>query len=236
MKRSPMPPRRHPMSRGKPPERRAPIGVGDPNGSRKGGKAKASRPAGPSAAVVAAVRRRSGGLCEVGLECGGTAAAVERAHRTAKGAGGPGSKGRAASNSPSNLLDVCRRDHVRLDRTKVTGSYVDGFKIRHGVARPHEIPVLHNKHGWVLLDDHGGWRYAPVAAVTDGLLPVVQMAVEEYTRDVAGELVRALHRYGHLDCGGWSFDVDDFLSNVSGALLNCACGAEPFVVTLLEAE
>ncbi|MGI5161442.1 hypothetical protein [Microbispora sp. CA-102843] len=229
MKRSPMPPRRQQMSRGKSPERKAPIGAGDPNSGRRGGKAKASRPAGPSTAVVAAVRRRSGGLCEVGLECGGIAAAAERAHRMAKGAGGPGSKGRAASNSASNLLDACRRDHDRIDRAKVTDAYVWGYKIhRHGLARPHEVPVLHAGYGWVLLDDHGGWRSAPAEAVTDTLLPVVQITLAEYEHDAAGELIRALHRYGHLDCGGRSWDLDE--------VLRCACGAAPFVVTLLEAE
>ncbi|MEU8278176.1 hypothetical protein ACFYOK_37585 [Microbispora bryophytorum] len=228
MKRSLMPPRRQQMSRGKPPERRAPIGAGDPNAGRKGGKAKPSRPAGPSTAVVAAVRRRSGGLCEVGLECGGIAPAVERAHRMAKGSGGPGSKGRAASNSASNLLDACRRDHDRIDRAKVTDAYERGQKIRHGVARPYEIPVLHKKYGWVLLDDHGGWRAAPAAAITPGgPLPVVQISAEVYELNAPHELIRALHRYGHLNCGGWSYEL--------GQLLNCACGATPFVV-LLETE
>ncbi|MBP2704469.1 hypothetical protein JOL79_11650 [Microbispora sp. RL4-1S] len=231
MKRSPMPPRRQPMSRGsKQLSRKAPIRS---TGAPKSGKTTGKKSAGPRplpVKVVAAVRARSGGLCEIGLECGGLAQAVERAHRTGKGAGGPGGRGRAASNSPSNLMDACRRDHDRVDRAKVTDAYLRGHKIhRHGLARPHEVPVLHAGYGWVLLDDHGGWRSAPAAAVRgEHLLPVLQISRREYDLGETGAVDRALARFGHLDCGGHSFRLDE--------VLTCACGAELLVVTLLEAE
>ncbi|WP_204016002.1 hypothetical protein [Sphaerimonospora thailandensis] len=226
-----MPPRRTPLSRGaKQLARKTSIRAVGKAGGKPGKKATAG-PKPLPAKVVALVRHRSGGLCEVGLECGGLAPAVERAHRMAKGTGGPGRKGRAVSNSPSNLLDACRRDHDRIDRAKVTDAYAWGYKIRHGIARPYEVPVLHAGYGWVLLDDRGGWRSVPDTVLTpSGLLPVVQITCSEYEYDTPGVLIKTLHRYGHLDCGGWSYDWSGELD----AVLFCACGSDPFVVVLTD--
>jgi hypothetical protein len=196
---------------------------------------KASRPKTPPKRVVDLVRQRSGGMCEIGLLCMGAALATERAHRMGKGMGGAGSKGRKVSDAPSDLLDACRRDHDLIDRASVAESYAHGYKIRHGVVLPREVPVLHFACGWVLLDDQGGGRPAPEAAWdrkrTGHLLPVVAVGWSWDAEDRRlyvdeGPVLEAMQRFGHLGCGQWSWSA--------GGPLECACGAVPFVVEVVD--
>lgn len=227
MKRPPMPPRKKRLKAGKQIERKTrlkavkEIPPGLPGQKEMGNppkpKQKPPRPKSPSKSVVDLVKARSGGFCEVGLLCFGEAPATQRAHRMGKGMGGPGSKGRKTSDAPADLLDACRADHDLLDRVAVAESYLHGYKIRHGVAKPVEVPVQHFRHGWVLLDDQGGWRPAPQMACTPGsLLPVVTVGAWD-TLTGGGAVAEALARFGHTSCAG--------LAGVRDWLLLCGCGA-----------
>lgn len=222
--------KRSPLARGdKQLQRRSemPRGKGIKPGSkalaRAAAKRSASRPRTAPASVVDLVKDRSGGFCEIGLLCLGRAQATERAHRMGKGTGGAGSKGRKVSDSASNLLDACRQDHDLIDRASVAESYVHGYKIRHGIALPHEMPVQHFTHGWVLLDDNGGWAPAPTAAIhPTGLVPVVTITARERDYVIDGVVAEAMDRFGHRGCGGWTYEP--------GQVLRCDCGADLFVV------
>ncbi|MEU8151701.1 hypothetical protein [Nonomuraea sp. NPDC048901] len=183
---------------------------------------KASRPKTASKGIVDLVKARSGGLCEIGIVCLGQAPATERAHRLGKGMGGPGSKGRKASSMPSVLLDACRRDHDLIDRAAVAESYVHGYKVRHGAARPSEVPVLHFRLGWVLLGDDGSHRPAPEAACVPGvLLPVVVCGPWDLLTG-GGAVAEVLDRFGHAACHG--------LAGARDGLLACGCGVVVCVV------
>jgi hypothetical protein len=233
VKNSPMPPRKKRLENKKPLkpggqiERRTRLRAvkevppGIPGQKETPNRPKpAKKPAGPKSPpkkVVDLVKARSGGFCEIGLRCLGEAPATERAHRMGKGIGGAGSKGRKTSDAPADLLDACRADHDLLDRVAVAESYLHGYKVRHGAARPSEVPVQHFRLGWVLLDDAGGWRPAPKIACTPGaLLPVVTCGPWDSLTG-GGAIREALDRFGHTSCTG--------LAGVRGGLLLCGCGS-----------
>lgn len=212
------------MKSGKPLQRKTRLVAKTP--MPRGNGPKASAPAKPKARpktatkpVVDLVKERSGGLCEIGILCLGTAPATERAHRMGKGSGGVGKKN-TVSNQAANLVDGCHADHARIDNVEVADAERLGLKLRHTVARPDEMPVhLHNHNGWVLLDNNGGVRRAPEAACVPGaLLPVIRL-------DGSQETVKAaLKRWGHEECGGWLY-VEDGPSE-------CRCGVALFVVEI----
>lgn len=217
------------MKRGAPLQRKTPLRsagfAARPRGSdvrRVADRARDGRPPRIPADVVRLIRDRSQGLCEIGLICGGMAAATESAHRMGKGIGGVGPKN-FSSNVASDLLRGCHRDHALIDGAKVSDARAMGWKVRHGVALPREVPVYHARLGWVLLDDAGGWLPAPGSSIhSAGPVPVVQLPLV----DLSGEgvplaLIDALDRFGHLDCGGWSY--------TSGEALHCACGGQLFI-------
>lgn len=52
--------------------------------------------------------------------------------------------------------------HGRAETKDRARAYDLGFAVRSGVRPPAQIPILHAVHGWVLLDDQGGW--VPVEA------------------------------------------------------------------------
>lgn len=185
---------------------------------------KRSRPKNHSRAVAvpagakAVIRKRSGGLCEVGLVCGGVAAGVDPAHREGKGSGGTG---KAWSNLPSNLAWSCRGDHDLIDNKSPSGAERLGLKIRAGVARPWEVPVKHARFGWVLLDDEGGHRPAAAGSYAPGRRPTPVVAVDVWELiEQNGAFTEAMERYGHLQCPGWSAP--------RVGLFTCGCGASPF--------
>jgi len=107
-------------------------------------------------AVLALIRERSGGLCEV---CGRRAESTH--HRKPGGMGG--SKDPAA-HSPANLLRVCgdgtRGCHGAIESDRAW-SYINGRLLRQG-SSPADVPVL-LRHGWVLLTEDGQYVSAESA-------------------------------------------------------------------------
>lgn len=163
---------------------------------------KPGKPKGVPAAVKRILLVRSGGACEIGLACGGTGPAQDPAHREGKKAGGTR---KAWANSPATLLAGCRRCHRLIDGVEARGAENLGLKIRAGVARPWEIPVLHACFGWVLLDDRGGHRPAPEDSYGPGRkpTPVIACTAWEFINR-SGAFAEALERFGHHDCPGRS--------------------------------
>lgn len=95
----------------------------------------------------AAVRLRSGGACE-GCDM---ARAVDWAHRQGRAQGGRW--------APGNGLDFCRYCHTWQHARPAAAAQL-GWTVRRG---QHYLtqPVKHGRHGWVLLDDTGGYRPVP---------------------------------------------------------------------------
>lgn len=184
------------------------------------GAKKSARPTGVPAGVKKVLLVRSGGACEIGLACGGTGRAQDPAHREGKKSGGTR---KSWSNTLSCLLAACRDCHRLIDGVEVRGAEFLGLKIREGVARPWEIPVMHARLGWVLLDDQGGHRPAPVASHADGKrpVPVVACTAWELIKE-DGAFSEAMTRYGHAQCPGWSAPRE--------GLFTCGCGSSPFVL------
>jgi|GEM_PF-4577705 len=209
-------------------KRKAPMprGAGLKRGSAPDRKsaAKPSRPKAVPAAAKALLKVRSGGACEVGLVCGGRSAGVDPAHREGKKAGGTG---KTWSNLASNLLWSCRPCHDFIDNTQPARAEKLGLKLRAGVARPWEVPVLHERFRWVLLDNEGGVRAAPADAIRESQLrgarptPVVACTAWELIRQ-DGAFIDAMDRYGHVQCPGWSAPIE--------GLFTCGCGSTPFVL------
>ena len=107
-------------------------------------------------AVLALIRERSGGLCEV---CGRRAESTHHRKR-----GGMGGSKDPAAHSAANLLRVCgdgtRGCHGMIESNR-TASYENGRLVRQGDS-PADVPVG-LRHGWVLLTEDG-WH---VPAGTD---------------------------------------------------------------------
>ncbi|MFD1546922.1 HNH endonuclease [Nonomuraea guangzhouensis] len=179
---------------------------------------KLSRPKSAPAAVKRILAKRSGGACEVGLVCGGRAFGVDPAHREGKGTGGTD---KAWSNLASNLLWSCRACHDLIDNKQPARAERLGLKVRAGVARPQEIPVLHERFRWVLLDDSGGCRSAPPGTHPDGKrpIPVIGLGVWELIK-AEGAFVEAVTRFGHADCPSRPQPRE--------GLYQCSCGSTPF--------
>ncbi|MFI7114023.1 hypothetical protein ACIBK9_47435 [Nonomuraea sp. NPDC050227] len=180
------------------------------------------RKAGPQTApkaVIDIVKERSDGACEIGLKCFGCAPATETPHRRGKGSGGVGRKN-STSNVASNLLRGCAACHDLIDDVAPADAARIGLKVLHGVAHPYEIPVRHWRFGWVLLDNEGGYRPAPIEACTPGdLLPVIAVDVWDLIQQ-NGAFIEAMERFGHLQCPGWS--------TPRVGLFTCGCGSTPF--------
>jgi hypothetical protein len=177
-----------------------------------------SRPSTVPSEVKDLLRRRSGGLCEVGVKCSGRAPGVDPAHREGKKSGGTS---KPWSNLASNLLWSCRACHDEIDNGSPASAERSGLKIREGVARPWEIPVRHAARGWVLLDDAGGSRPAPEASHGAVLLPVVAVSAWDLMLQ-SGAFLEAMQRYKHLDCPGWAPPREGGFT--------CGCGSTPFLL------
>ncbi|MFE5369216.1 HNH endonuclease [Streptomyces mirabilis] len=94
---------------------------------------------------------RSGGACE---RCGKFLApgAGERHHRRLRSGGG--------RDELANLLLLCSRCHTTNSPTSVHSNVAEAKKYGHIVTRyadPSPVPVLHAKHGWIVLDNAGGF-------------------------------------------------------------------------------
>ena len=100
--------------------------------------------------VRAALRERSGGLCEVG-RAGCLLRATEAHHRVPRGYGGRHGQARQVSDRLSNLLDVCRACHGWVHGHPVAARQA-GWLLR--VVPPFE-PLLYRGEP-CYLDDLGG--------------------------------------------------------------------------------
>ena len=184
---------------------------------RTGGKKRAKPNPVPKAAQDL-IRSRSGGLCEVGLVCGGTGRGVDPAHREGKGSGGTD---KWWSNLASNLLWSCRDDHDLIDNKQPARAERLGLKVRAGVARPWEIPIQHKRLGWVLLDHNGDHRPAPVGSHPDAQRPFPVVALGVWDLIKQGDSFReAMARFKHQDCPAWPQPRE--------GLYQCSCGSIPF--------
>lgn len=185
---------------------------------KRTGAKKPARPKSVPAAVKRILLKRSGGACEVGLVCGGRAEGMDPAHREGKGTGGTD---KAWSNLASNLLWACRACHDLIDNKQPARAEKLGLKVRAGVARPWEIPVLHERFRWVLLHSNGGVRVAPTGTHPDGKRPIPVVAVTAWELiQQNGTFGEAMERYGHIQCPGWSAPRE--------GLFTCGCGSIPF--------
>jgi hypothetical protein len=105
------------------------------------------------------VAERSGGVCEIRnlIVCQGRA--TNMSHRKARGQGGQW--------TPSNILHACGSGttgcHGWAEREREEARAY-GFLIFRS-DDPAQAPVLHAAHGWVLLDDLGGWQRVEVPHV-----------------------------------------------------------------------
>lgn len=115
---------------------------------------------GPPADVREALRKRSRGLCEIGVMCGGGAQGVDPSHRIAKGKGGTSL---ATSNAVTNLLWACRACHDHLEHNPAE-AYAAGWKVKHGDVDPADVPVMIASVGGgitVFLTSDGRYSSAP---------------------------------------------------------------------------
>ncbi len=105
-------------------------------------------------AVLALIRERSGGLCEV---CGRRAESTHHRKR-----GGMGGSKDPAARSPANLLRVCgdgtRGCHGMIESNR-TVSYENGRLVRQGDS-PTDVPVL-LRNRWTLLTEDGQYTEVP---------------------------------------------------------------------------
>ncbi|MGW4663240.1 hypothetical protein [Streptosporangium sandarakinum] len=143
------------MKRGGPIPRKTPL-TAKSTLRRTAPKPSQPRRTGPGPDVMALLAARSGGVCELGIVCLGSAPAVDPSHRIAKGMGGTKDP---RSNTAANNIHSCRRCHDLVERDPAA-AYANGWKIRRGAADPTEVPVRLWAHGWVYLDDAGGVRPA----------------------------------------------------------------------------
>lgn len=164
------------------------------------------------------IRERSGNLCEVGLSCGGRDRGEDPAHREGKGSGGTD---KAWSNLASNVLWSCRACHDLIDNKQPARAERLGLKMRAGVARPREMPVLHKHLGWVLLDHDGGLRRPPAASHPDGKRPTPVIACTTWELiNGSGAFIEAMTRFGHQHCRIQSAPRE--------GRFDCSCGSRPF--------
>ena len=91
-------------------------------------------------------------------------------HRIARGMGGA-RRSRSELRRPwlalpANGVVMCGDGvsgcHGRAETRDRARAFELGFAVHSGVIHPAQAPILHAVHGWVLLDDQGGW--VPVEA------------------------------------------------------------------------
>lgn len=95
---------------------------------------------------------RSGGACE---RCGKFLVSPDRAerhHRRLRSGGG--------RDELANLLMLCALCHTTASPTSVHANVTQAKRDGHIVTKyrdPSPVPVLHALHGWIVLDNHGGF-------------------------------------------------------------------------------
>lgn len=118
--------------------------------ARKVPKRGTSSPVPPK--VRAALRKRSGGWCEIATR-GCTGLATEFAHRKKNGAGGRHGDAAAAHHVLSNALDACHNCHQIQGHREPAQAYANGWMLRE-----HQDPARERvlRRGvWRLLGDDG---------------------------------------------------------------------------------
>ncbi|TQS30010.1 hypothetical protein [Microbispora sp. KK1-11] len=84
---------------------------------------------------------------------------MDPSHRVAKGMGGTRDE---RSNTAANNLHACRPCHDAVE-SQPARAYANGWKIRHGVQDPTQVPARHVRFGWVLLALDGSWTPVELA-------------------------------------------------------------------------
>jgi hypothetical protein len=80
-------------------------------------------------------------------------------HRRPRGSGGTSEKYVARPSNGVLLHTSCHeRKESHRDEATTTGFLVSAI----GIARPSDVPILHAVHGWVRLDDDGGYTRVKV--------------------------------------------------------------------------
>lgn len=146
--------------------RTAPLGRGTPIRRTAPATMRRWRYTGPTDEVREALKKRSGGRCEIGAVCGGFAQGVDPSHRIAKGMGG---SSLASTNAVTAILWACRADHDYVE-AHPGESYAAGWKVKHGSADPASVPVMIASPGGgvtVFLTPDGAYSTAP-PEVPDG--------------------------------------------------------------------
>lgn len=129
------------------------LPVGAPLNRGEGGRfaaldRKPAKNTGPTPAVLATVKTRSGGRCEFSYPCPTPPAQTH--HRRPRRMGGSSDP---TTNLPSNLLRLCLPHHEWVESNRAEALRL-GLLV-HANADPAQVPVLHAVHGWVLLTPAG---------------------------------------------------------------------------------
>lgn len=114
---------------------------------------------GPSAAVRSTVRTRAGHSCEW-PGCGRVG--TDYHHRLNRKMGGRYGLRREQINQPAWLLLVCRQHHEHV--TSASGRTLVEVRAAGWVLTEHQDArevAVRTSHGWVLMDDDGGWEVLP---------------------------------------------------------------------------
>lgn len=129
----------------------------------------ARRDAGFPPTVALAIIERDAGAC---ARCGAPVAHLERGiawsihHRRARGMGGARD---AWINEPANGVILCGSGttgcHGDIEKHRDV-AYDTGWLIRRGIATAETVPLLHHRHGYVHLDNMGGYTRLTPAETT----------------------------------------------------------------------
>ena len=161
--------RRVPLQSGKPLERRTPLAPRAPlravplqrqplspgTGPRtpptpRQALRTARKPTGPGRAVTDALKARDGGCVPRVGPCTGTLVPHHRRNR------GMGGSTLPDVHALSGLLLACTACNNALEAATEPAWYAAGWKVRHGVREPRDIPVLYPDGRLYRLDDDGG--------------------------------------------------------------------------------
>lgn len=107
--------------------------------------------------VAEVIVERDGGCC---ARCGLAVSHLQRGfawsihHRRPRGRGGAKD---AWINEPANGVVLCQKDHDDVERHRDV-AYDTGWLIHRGIATAESIPLVHAIHGYVYLDNMGGYE------------------------------------------------------------------------------
>ena len=134
-------------------QRRTRLAPGRPP---KRAQAPVSRPrrTGATTDTTALVIARDGGSCVPQITCRGLwVPRLVFGHRVNRAMGG---SRLPWINLPSNAVACCDTCNHALEDDARPDWYAAGWKVRHGVTHPRDVPVRYPDGSWWLLDDNGG--------------------------------------------------------------------------------